>query len=97
LNRFSFLWLIFFVTTQIFDNDSNNDNKYFEFTNTKNNNENNYDDKSNDPLNQYFGNNNDDAKDNDKKEVSEPTYPKPTLSDEIELAEKFIMWLMEIL
>ena len=36
----------------------------------KNNNENNYDYKSNDPLNQFFGNNNDDAKDNDKKEVS---------------------------
>src|SRR5215212_9955748 len=32
--------------------------------------------------------NNDDAKDNDKKEESEPTLPKPTLSDEIELAGK---------
>ena len=66
----------------------NNDNKYFDFTNTKNNNEKNSDEKSNDPLNQIFGNNNDDAKDNDKKEESEPTLPKPTLSDEIELAGK---------
>ena len=70
------------------DDDSNNDNKYFDFTNTKNNNEKNSDEKSNDPLNQIFGNNNDDAKDNDKKEESEPTLPKPTLSDEIELAGK---------
>ena len=66
----------------------NNDNKYFDFTNTKNNNEKNSDEKSNDPLNQIFGNNNDDAKDNDEKEESEPTLPKPTLSDEIELAGK---------
>ena len=60
--------------------DSEND-KYFDFTNTKNNNEKNSDDKSKDPLNQIFGN-------NDKKEESEPTLPKPTLSDEIELAGK---------
>ena len=46
----------------------------------------NSDEKSNDPLNQIFGINN--AKDNDKKEESEPTLPKPTLSDEIELAGK---------
>ena len=31
----------------------------------------NYDDKSNDPLNQFFGNNNGNARDNDKKDVSE--------------------------
>jgi hypothetical protein len=70
------------------DNSKNNGNKYFNFTNRKNNNENNSDDKSNDPLNQIFGNNNN-AKDNDEKEEeSEPTLPKPTLSDEIELAGK---------
>ena len=68
------------------DDDSNNYNKYFDFTNTKNNNEKNFDDKSNDPLNQIFGNNNE--KDSDKKEKSEPTLPKHTLSDEIELAGK---------
>jgi hypothetical protein len=71
------------------DDDSNNHNKYFDFTNTENNNENNYDEKSNDPLNQIFGNKNDNEKDNDKKEEeSEPTLPKPTLSDEIELTGK---------
>ena len=70
------------------DDDSNNDNKYSDFANTKNNNENNYEDNSNYPLNQIFGNNNDDEKDNDEKEESEPTLPKPTLSDEIELAGK---------
>ena len=65
------------------NDDSNNNDKYFDFTNTKNNKKNS-DDKSIDPLSQIFGNNN--AKDNDKKEESEPTLPKPTLSDEIELA-----------
>ena len=45
------------------DDDSNNYNKYFDFTNIKNNNKKNSDDKSSDPLNQIFGNNNDDAKD----------------------------------
>lgn len=69
------------------DHSNNNDNKYFDFTNTKNNNGKNSEDKSNDPLNQISGNNNN-AKDNDKKEESEPTLPKPTLSDEIELAGK---------
>ena len=69
------------------DDNSNNNDKYFDFTNTKNNNGKNSEDKSNDPLNQIFGNNNN-AKDNDKKEESEPTLPKPTLSDEIELAGK---------
>jgi micrococcal nuclease len=70
------------------DDDSNNDNKYSDFTNTKNNNKKNSDDKSHDPLNHIFGNNNN-AKDNDgKEEESEPTLPKPTLSDEIELAGK---------
>ena len=69
------------------DDSNNNDNKYSDFTNTKNNNEKNSDEKSNDPFNQIFGNN-DDAKDNDKKEESEPTLPKHTLSDEIELAGK---------
>jgi endonuclease YncB( thermonuclease family) len=69
------------------DSNNNDDNKYFDFTNTKNNNGKNSEDKSNDPLNQIFGNNNN-AKDNDKKEESEPTLPKPTLSDEIELAGK---------
>ena len=68
------------------DDLSNDDNKYFHFTNIKNNNKKNSDEKSNDPLNQIFGINN--AKDNDKKEESEPTLPKPTLSDEIELAGK---------
>ncbi len=71
------------------DDYNNDDNKYFDFTNTKNNKEKNSDDKSHDPLNQIFGNSNDDEKDNDKKEEeSEPTLPQPTLSDEIELAGK---------
>ena len=71
------------------DNSNNKGNKYFDFTNTKNNNEKNSDNKSYDPLNQIFGNNNDDEKDNDEKEEeSEPTLPKPTLSDEIELSGK---------
>jgi endonuclease YncB( thermonuclease family) len=48
----------------------------------------NYDDKSNDPLNQFFGNNNGNARDNDKKDVSELTLPKSSLPDEIELAGK---------
>jgi len=70
------------------DDKSNNNDKYFDFTNTKNNNKKNSDEKSNDPLNQIFGNNNN-AKDSDKKEAeSEPTLPQPTLSDEIELAGK---------
>jgi micrococcal nuclease len=69
------------------DDNSNNNDKYFDFTNTKNNKEKNSDDKSHDPLNQIFGNNNN-AKDNDEKEESEPTLPQPTLSDEIELAGK---------
>ena len=47
-----------------------------------------YDDKSNDPLNQFFGNNNGNARDNDKKDVSELTLPKSSLPDEIELAGK---------
>ena len=55
----------------------------------ENNDDDNFDSKSYDPLNQIFGINNDDEKDNDKKEdESEPTLPKPTLSDEIELAGK---------
>jgi nuclease-like protein len=71
------------------DDSNNDDNKYFDFKNTKNNKEKNSDDKSHDPLNQIFGNNNDDEKDNDKKEEeSEPTLPKPTLSEKIELAGK---------
>jgi hypothetical protein len=71
------------------DDKSNNNDKYFDFTNTKNNKEKNSDGKSHDPLNQIFGNNNNDEKDNDEKEEeSEPTLPKPTLSDEIELAGK---------
>jgi endonuclease YncB( thermonuclease family) len=48
----------------------------------------NYDNKSNDPLNQFFGNNNGNARDNDKKDVSELTLPKSSLPDEIELAGK---------
>ena len=71
------------------DDSNNDDNKYFDFTNTKNNKEKTSDGKSHDPLNQIFGNNNDNEKYNDeKKEKSEPTLPKPTLSDEIELAGK---------
>ena len=66
------------------DDLSNNDNKYFDFTNTQNNNRKNSDEKSNDPLNEIFGNHNE--KDNDKKEELEPTLPKPTISDDIELA-----------
>ena len=48
----------------------------------------NYDDKSNDPLNQFFGNNNGNARDNDKKDVSELTLLKSSLPGEIELAGK---------
>ena len=48
----------------------------------------NYDDTSNDPLNQFFGNNNGNVRDNDKKDVSELTLPKSSLPDEIELAGK---------
>jgi endonuclease YncB( thermonuclease family) len=69
------------------DDDYNNGNKYSDFINTKNSKKNS-EDKSNDPLNQIFGNNNDNTKDSDKKEESEPTLPKPTLSDEIELVGK---------
>ena len=38
----------------------------------------------------------DDNTEEEKKE-SEPTLPKSTISDEIDLLEKLIMWLMEIL
>jgi hypothetical protein len=48
----------------------------------------NFDDKSNDPFNQFFGNNNGNARDNDKKDVSELTLPKSSLPDEIELSGK---------
>jgi hypothetical protein len=57
----------------------------------------NYDDKSNDPLNQFFGNNNGNARDNDKKDVSELLFPNLPYQMKLNLLEKLIMWLMEIL
>ena len=42
----------------------------------------------NDRLNQFFGNNNGNARDNDKKDVSDLTLLKSSLPDEIELAGK---------
>jgi len=53
------------------DYDSNNDNnKYFDFTNTKNNNEKNSD-KYGNPLNQNFGDNNEDSNEQSNKEIDD--------------------------
>ena len=51
----------------------------------------NYDDKSNDPLNQFFGNNNGNARDNDKKDVSELLFPNLPYQMKLNLLEKFIL------
>jgi micrococcal nuclease len=71
-----------------YDSNKDNNNKYFDFTSTKNNNEKNSD-KSANHLNQIFGDNNEDSNEQSNKKIDKDDNNQNKKIENIELEGKF--------